>query len=412
MNTQKQKINNTKLTEGWNICIAETFEEIEAIRPIWEKVHQEEPEPKINTNIERYLSIVKSSKREVQPFIITFFHYDKPEAMVIAWINKHKVECKIGYLKLFKPSLRCLSIRYGGILGQPENEACSVIIQEFIALLKRGHVDLILLNYLHTDSHIYNLSRKVPGMLCRDYIPVIDLHWQTTILGTKEQFYQSMSRNEKRNIRRHIQQLENKASSPVEMKRYHEPAELDEFISTASKISSVTYQKTLTGGFIDSNSIRSLLTQAATKGWLRAYILYAGSEPIAFECGLLYHSTYFAEYRGFHPDWSCGSPGSILLLKVLEELSRDSNVKSYDYGFGDAPYKQRYGQNCWREASIHIFAPRLYPISVNIVRILITALNVSLKCTLQKIGIIGRVKRRWRKHLEQRALKKAKIETT
>jgi hypothetical protein len=403
---QSRKTTKTNLPDGWKCSIATSVEEIEAIRPIWEKILREEPEPKISANIDRYLSIVEFSKKELQPYVITLFHNDKPKVMVIAWIGNYKVKCKIGYLKIFKPSMHCLSTVYGGVLGQPANEACSVLIQELMNLLKQGSFDLIYFNNLNTDSHIYNLSRKIPGFLSRDHIPVVNLHWQTPIPDDKEQFRKTLSRNEKRNIRRHTKQLEKKASRPVELKSYHRLTDLDEFISIASKISSVTYQKTLTGGFTDSNHVRSLLTQHVKKDRLRAYILYAGSEPIAFEFGLVYNSTYFAAHRGFHPDWSCGSPGSILLLKVLEEFSQDPDIMTYDYGFGDAPYKQRYGKNCWSEASIHIFAPRPYPIFVNTIRTFFIALNNSLKYILRKFGVISNAKRIWRNHLAQKVSEK------
>jgi hypothetical protein len=127
---------------------------------------------------------------------------------------------------------------------------------------------------------------------------------------------------------------------------------------------------------------------------------------VAFESGLLYKSTYFAEYRGFDPDWTCGNPGSILLLKVLEEFSHDANIQKYDYGFGDASYKQRYGQGKWMEAPVYMFAPRIYPVLVNVIRTLTTSFEISVKYILKKYGFIDRVKRSWRKRLEKKLQKK------
>jgi hypothetical protein len=283
-----------------------------------------------------------------------------------------------------------------------------LLIRELIKQLKCRKVDMVYFNRLKTDSQIYGLSRKLPGLLCRDYVPVVDMHWQTTALGSRDEFTKSLSRNERRNITRHTKQLEQNAPGRVELKSYRGLSNLDEYISTASRISAITYQKILTGVFSNSFPVRYLLTQAAKKDRLRAYVLYAGSEPIAFESGLLYNSTYYAEYRGFHPDWTCGSPGSILLLKVLEEFSRDPGVKTYDYGFGDAPYKQRYGQEHWMEAPIYIFAPGPYPIFINIIRTFITSLDATIKYILRKFGFFDRMKRSWRKHLEQQAIEKKK----
>lgn len=407
----KENKNSKKcLPDGWEIRIAETPDEIEAIRPIWEQMHSCEKYPTVDADIDRYLSVIESMEEESQPYVLVFSYESEPVAMIIAKIQSREVVISFGYKNLFKPKLKCLVVTYGGILGQINSGTGSLLIRELMQQLRYRKIDMVYFNQLKADSKLFNLSRKLPNFLCRDYVPVLDLHWQTTVCGSKDEYYKSLSRNERRNISRHTKQLEQKASDSVELKTYRGLDGLDEYISIASGISSITYQKMITGGFSDSRIIRSLLTQSAKKDWLRAYILYAGSVPVAFESGLVYRSTYFAEYRGYHPDWTCGSPGSILLLKVLEEFSEDQNIQKYDYGFGDAPYKQRYGHENWTEAPIYIFAPRIYPVFINIIRTLIASLNISIKFILKKFGFVDKVKRIWRKHLEQKAIKNHQIQ--
>jgi hypothetical protein len=396
------------LPDGWEIRVAESRDEIEAIRPIWERMQSLQNYPTIDADIDRHLSVVESMEGKAQPCIIVLSYEGKPSVMVIARIQEHELVITLGYKKLFRPRLKCLVVSYGGILGQINSDTGCFVIRELMKQLRSRKIDMVYFSELRTDSLIFDFSRKLPGFLCRDHTPVVDTHWQTTALSSREEFTKTLSRNERRNITRHTKQLENKASGIVELKSYRGLDEMNQYISVASEISSLTYQKMITGGFSDSPSTRSLLTEAVKKDWFRAYILYAGSEPVAFESGLLYKSTYFAEYRGFHPDWTCGSPGSILLLKVLEEFSQDTNIQKYDYGFGDAPYKQRYGQEKWMEAPIYIFAPGLYPIFVNIIRTLIASFEISVKYILKKYGFIDRVKRSWRKRLEEKALRKEK----
>lgn len=397
--------NKIELPGGWKLNIAETREEIEAIRPVWEKLQGLESCPTIDTDIDRYIAVMDTKSDSATPYIMVLSHDGEPAAMVVGKIEKRQIDIKFGYKNLFKPKLKGFVVSYGGILGQVNSDTASLITRELMKQLKSRKIDMVYFNRLREDSLLFNLSRKLPGFLCRDYVPVVDLHWQTTVQGSKDEFNKALSRNERRNISRHIKQLEQKASGQVELKTFRGLDGLDEYISIASEISAITYQKMITGGFSDSNIIRSLLTDSAKKDQLRAYILYAGSEPVAFESGLVYRSTYFAEYRGFHPDWTCGSPGSVLLLKVLEDFSEDSNIQKYDYGFGDAPYKQRYGHEKWTEAPIYIFAPRVYPVLVNIIRTFFASLNISIKYMLRKFGFVDRIKRSWRKRLEQKAIK-------
>jgi len=195
--------------------------------------------------------------------------------------------------------------------------------------------------------------------------------------------------------------LEEKTGGEVRIEIYKDPAELGQFITVASEICSRTYQRALTGGFADNPETRCLLNQAARDKRLRAYLLYAGPEALAFEAGLLYNSTYFAEYRGFDPRWSAGSPGTLLLLKVLVELSSRGIAKAYDFGFGDASYKHRYGRQNRQEASIYIFAPRFYPVAINLLRTSVTAFETALRQVLTRLGVAGWVKKRWRYLLQK-----------
>jgi hypothetical protein len=142
------------------------------------------------------------------------------------------------------------------------------------------------------------------------------------------------------------------------------------------------------------------LTQAAKRNSWRGYILYAGGVPCAFETGIVYGSIYFAEFIGYSPQWSNFSPGTILFVKVLEDLCLNTPVEIFDYGFGTAGYKERFGTKSWPEASVYIFAPRFYPIIVNVLRSFVRSLNAGLLYVLQKIGSLKWVKRLWRNLLQ------------
>ncbi|GAF75893.1 unnamed protein product, partial [marine sediment metagenome] len=53
------------------------------------------------------------------------------------------------------------------------------------------------------------------------------------------------------------------------------------------------------------------------------------------------------------------------MAKMFEALCLEKNVDAIDFGFGDAQYKESFSDVSWMEASVYIFAPRLYPLVVN-----------------------------------------------
>jgi len=387
-------------SDKWKVVVARDVEEVEGIREIWVQMQRGESMPALNSDIDHYLSVVESLEEEVQPYVIVLYYDGNPRAMVIGRIETRRITCRIGYTTILKPSLRCLSVVYGGILGHPSDQISSRLVQELVDTLKRGNVDVVFLNHLRIESHMHRLSRTMTHFLCRDHFPVVEDHWQTHVPETAEEFYASIRRKRKKEWKRLSRRLEDSAGGPLKVECYNNINQVEHFIEVASKISAMTYKGALNAGFSDSSHTRSILTQVAKRNGWRAYVLYAGQVPCAFETGIVYGRIYFAEAIGYSPEWSNFSPGTILFVKVLEDLSQNTPVEIFDYGFGSAGYKERFGTKSWPETSVYIFASRLYPVIINILQSSVGSLNAGLQYVVQKIGSVGWIKRRWR-HLLQ-----------
>jgi len=393
-----------KTCNDWTIKIAKSLEEIEAIRGIWEQMQSGESLPILNSDIDHYLSVVESLGDEVKPYVIVLYHNGSPKAMAIGRIEKQQITCRLGYTTVCKPSLRCLSVVYGGILGLPSELVSTKLFQELIDILKQENVDVIFLNHLRIDSCMYLLSRTMTNFLCRDHFPVIHDHWQTYLPETAEKFYAGIKRKRKKEWKRLGRRLEDAAGGSLKLECYDNVSHLEHFIKIASKISAKSYKDALKAGFIDSSFIHSVLTQAANRHNWRAYVLYAGQVPCAFETGIVHNHVYFAEFIGYSPEWSNFSPGTILFVKVLEDLSQNTPLEIFDYGFGGAVYKERFGTKSWSEASVYIFAPRLKPVVINVLRSSVGVVNSTLRFIVQKIGSVSWIKRRWRNLLQAKNL--------
>ena len=388
------------------MTVARNPGDIEALRPVWEQMQAKEPYPVLNADIDRFLSVIEASDGSLQPYIVLIKQNDRPVAMVLARIGENSVELKLGYKTLLSPKLRCLTVVYGGILGQPEEELCIFLIEKLMEMLRRGEVGIIYFNHLRTNSQLYNFARNMPGLLDKSYLPRIQSHWQTHIPENVESFYERIPSKHKREWRRCERRLAKECEGPVEVLCYRKESEIDQIMKVAYDISARSYKHAMNIGIADDVRTRALLSQAARNGSLRAYILYVNKVPCAFEFGVHYRETFFAEYMGYDRAWSSFGPGALLWVKVIEDLCTDTAINTLDYGFGDAPYKQRLGTKVWQEAPVYIFAPRPYPIFINMVRTFTMGLNRGLEYILNKIGLTGWIKRRWRDLLQVRSVEK------
>ena len=388
-----------QFSSDYEIVAATNFEEIEAIRPIWEQMQRNEPRPVPNADIDRYLSVVKASGDDVRPHIMVIKCNDHPAAIMIGRIEKRRLDFKLGYKILFSPALKCLTIVYGGIIGRPSVKLCEVLIREIMNVLSRGQADLVFFNHLGIDSPIYKLSKTVPDFLSRSHFTSAESHWQTYIPDTVEEFYRQVPNSRKRRWRRDIRQLEKISSSESKIVCYRQLSDVNYLIDVACQINESTYKSGLAVGFTNSDINRALLEKAAGDGWLRAYVLYVGDEPCAFQFDVRYGKTQFTEFGSFDPRWSRGSPGTVLLIKVIEQLCRESDVSIMDYGFGHALYKSKFGTNHWLEETVCIYAPRLRPILINIAMSANLACCILLKRATKCLNLDSWLKRNWRRKI-------------
>jgi hypothetical protein len=372
------------------------LEGIESIRSVWEEMQCREPFPVPNADINRYIASVKAIGDEALPHVILIKCGGNPAAMVIGRIESRRLNLRLGYKTLFGSTLRCLSVVYGGIIGQPSSELCAVIMDEFMNVLRRREADVVFLNHLRTDSPIYKLYKTKASFWSRNHSILAEPHWQTNITDTMQEFYGNVPGSRKRRWRRNIRQLEKISPSEIKVVCYRHLSDIDYLSDVACQIEKETYKKNLGSGFINCPSNRVLLEQAARDDWLRAYVLYVGDQPCAFQFDVQYKGTQFTEYGSFDPKWSRGSPGIVLLIKVLEELCQERNVSKMDFGFGDALYKRKFGTDHWLDESVYIYAPRLQPILIKTVMSMNLVISL-LRRSVIRLNMDGWIKRNWRK---------------
>ena len=384
----------------WGIHTYRTLEQIRGIRPAWETLKTETCSDKdIEADFKRYVGVVESTS-DCEPYTLLAFKDGKPHALLAATRVSTKIPCKLGYLNLFKPSLQGISIIYGGYLGCFDEDTCHKLLGHMYTAIRNGEADVIMFKQLPLRHPLYTSFRKDYPMLCRSHFPKIDEHWQMPVPNRMESFYLQHSSKTRQTLKRQLRRLE--SHFQVRLAECTDSDRLPEILPQIEMISERTYQYALGWGLVnDAGTLKQLLT-AAQNGWLRLHLLYLNDEPCAFQFGLRYKGTYFLKQMGFNPKMKQWQPGTGLFLKVLERLCDDPAVNCFDFGFGDAEYKRRFGTRSWNEASLYIFAPRVYPVWVNTIHTAVCGLSKEMRFLARKTGLEEKIKRKWRNRLQNR----------
>jgi hypothetical protein len=101
----------------------------------------------------------------------------------------------------------------------------------------------------------------------------------------------------------------------------------------------------------------------------------------------------------YSPKWKDWNVGSILFIKVVEQICDDPVVDSLDFSFGDFQHKHVGDRRQWAEASVFIFAPRPFPVFVNLIQSLTLATSMFAQRAITGLGIRNLVQRYRRRRI-------------
>ena len=105
----------------------------------------------------------------------------------------------------------------------------------------------------------------------------------------------------------------------------------------------------------------------------------------------------FTTAHGLDPAYTNLRVGTYVLMKLVEDLCADPTVDVLDFGFGDADYKRRFGQESWAETDVFVFAarPRARLPSTSPRSAIVGAGDVAAS-VVGRAGLTDRVKKAWR----------------
>ncbi len=374
-----------------------SLDEIEILRSSWNSwpTHRD-------SDFDFYLTILKAYPEIVRPHVIGLYRDGELISILVGRLDHKKIVFEIGYFKAFKLRSNCLTFVYEPIHGDSSPAVVHRLLETVVDCLKEGEGDLATLEYVSTESPLYNLGIKVPGFLSRDCSPSLLGHNALLIPSTIDEIYGRLSSTRRKHLRADAKKLSNHALGSARIVCYRNEDELDTLFINAEEIAKKTYQRGLRAGFSDAADVRMRLETAARKGWLRAYLLFLGDRPIAFWIGMLYGDSFLSEYMGYDPEFRALSPGLYLLLQVIAGFCGSAGgdaVRELDFGLGAADYKTMLSTRTWQEARVFIFSPTAKGMLLKFMREATQFVDSNARKALAFIKQQRRFKRAWRDRL-------------
>lgn len=389
----EQVVASQSSLQAARMTLASTIDAVEAARPRLERLRAEN----VDADVDFFLTVVRHSATVLRPHVVLLDLADGREMCIVARIDQRGGSRRPG-----SRPLRRLQVAFGGVLGAQTAADCELVVSSLRAALVNDEADVVALSQIEQDTPLYELARSGQPWWRVDHVPAKTVHWRAELADSLEGFISSRGKKTRANLRRHARRLVRAHGDVLEIREFSEPEQLSELTSELESIATRSYQRALGVGYTGSELQRALIDLAARRGWLRARVLYIAGNPVAFAYGYCYRGTYYGVANSFDPAFANYDVGLYVLMQLVDGLCREG-VRAWDFGTGNAEYKERLGDVRLNEAEVLMFAPSIRAVRHNAARSARVAASSAAKAWVAHSELGRRVKREWRKNAQRRA---------
>jgi hypothetical protein len=238
----------------------------------------------------------------------------------------------------------------------------SIAVQRLLleALLEAvGPSELIRFNWVDTSSELWAILHGGPTLggwiRWRPTSPI--MRHEVWLHQTYDEYLrESFGRKARHNMERERRVLDRATGGTLRLDVITKPEQVGQFLDDCEAIQA-TQSKPVPGAAPitrDSGGYLSRVTWFAEGGWLRSYVVRGDDGPIAALLAYAYDDCLLASTATYSHDWARYSPGKAMWNMVIEDLHDQPEVERLDFGNGDYPYKQQFGNRVLHMGRVHL----------------------------------------------------------
>jgi CelD/BcsL family acetyltransferase involved in cellulose biosynthesis len=339
------------------VSVARTLDDVEALRPAWETLQG----PQVNTEIDVFLTMARFHPAVIRPHVMLVEREGVPEGLIVGHVRRNPLGRKVG-----PPSVRSLSVLSGGFLGRSGDELIAIGVSEVERALARreatiGIFRLITLNSLEQREIASGLPRR------RRQLTNVQPHTRLDLGPTLEETLCARSAKVRENARRALRRVE-ALGDRADVRVFRAPDEVEAFFDHADAVAPSTHQ--YPGAYLYRGALaeRELARLGTERGWFRGYVLLVDGEPAAFWTGFAYKGVFgWGGRTGYDRRLRRYEPGTVLLMRMIDDLCGDPDVHVLDFGQGGEQYKRRLATRTSAVGDLRIYAGRPASASLKVV---------------------------------------------
>jgi hypothetical protein len=369
------------------------MEELETIRPYWESWQTHS-----NSDFEHFKLVCNVRKEIICPHVTVVEENMQPRLLLVGRLEQTSFSPAIGYFRPVRIPAKVLVIIYQGTLGEKDIELAEALVRYLWSLLASEEVDAVEFHHLIENSPLQRaLLFHGRRWWCEKKL-VWSTHWRMSLPEEPGFLLKNMRNTHRFRIRKKQKELDSAFPAKVSWRWMNQFDDIPGLCATLEAAAGRTYQRGLGAGFVDNEEYRQRFAMLASRGQLRVQLLEINGEVRAFWIGTLYKGVFHTADTGFDPNLRGYQPGTLMFIRMVDELAREG-VRKLDFGLGDASYKQRFGDQSWREATVRLFAPTVKGLALRSSIGFINWLDNLGRNLLKQTKMLDRLKKQWRRQM-------------
>jgi CelD/BcsL family acetyltransferase involved in cellulose biosynthesis len=241
----------------------------------------------------------------------------------------------------WRVALRSQRLVGNQLLGEEQEASAPAFVGELVRWLAEGGPDTacVLFEDLEFDAPLWkalaNAGRDRRVLVFYPDAPQPH-HW-IDFPDRPADYWEQFSPKTRANLRRRARK-----GRPV-LTRVCRPDAVAAFLKQAQEISRRSWQAKRLGVRIhNSPEERQFFESLAARGALRSYLLEQEGRPAAFLVGLQWQGDFLFEETGYDLELAGVSPGTVLFVRLLEDLVAHDPPRRFDFGSGDGDHKRLF----------------------------------------------------------------------
>lgn len=242
-------------------------------------------------------------------------------------------------------------------------------------------------------------ARRLPVLRTRmmDWLVAIrqdyPRHYIAMQHGSFDDWWQGFSSKTRSTLSRKARRLAEHFEGAFTVRSYRTPTEVAEFMAVAGDLSRRTYQaRLMQAGLPTGQADIAQAVAAAAADNVRAFLLFAGGQAIAYLYLPVEHDVLIYAYLGYDPDFAELSPGTVLHVEAMRALYGENRFRAFDFTEGDGAHKAQFGRGTVACADVFVLRPTLRNRAMLAMMLGIDGAASHGKAMLDRIGLRAKVK--------------------